>query len=53
MDQLWKILNLAVTIAVAFLLYDKFIKPVGEAVLTKKDATAPRSVEQILAEEGF
>ena len=54
MEQFYKILSLALTIAVALLLYDRFIKPAGEAVLGgKKTETSPRTVEQILAEEGF
>ena len=54
MDQFYKILSLALAIAVGLLLYDRFVKPVGESVLgeSKKEAT-PKTVEQQLAEEGF
>lgn len=53
MEQFYKILSLALTIAVALLLYDRFVRPAGEAVLGGKKEAPLKTVEQLLAEEGF
>lgn len=53
MEQFYKILTLALAIAVALLLYDKFVKPIGERVLGGTKEASPKTVEQMLAEEGF
>ena len=58
MNQFFQILSLAPTIAVALLLYDRFIKPVGEAILPKTTASGSfkdfnQEVEELLKKEAF
>ena len=54
MSQFYKILTTALTLAVAFLLYDRLLKPLGDRVIPKPaGATVARTIEQQLEEEGF
>lgn len=47
-----KILTLALTIAVAFLVYDRFLKPVGR-VLIPAGGGKTMTIEEQLEKEGF
>ena len=51
--KITEILVWALTIAVALLVYDRFIKPAGRAVLGEAGSSKAQTIEEILAKEGF
>jgi len=59
MEQMYKIVTMALTIAVAFLVYDRFLKPASDKLLAKAPAPATgelqtlADVEKMLKEEAF
>jgi len=52
MDDIMKLLVGALTVAVGLLLYDRFFRSLRSPAPTTT-VTQPRTIEQILAEEGF